>query len=485
MSDTPSDIGAILHSDETGIIGEHAQPQVRPFFASPTVSTHRNALALDLTPMACLNIGDVLFEFDSSVVREPAGALLSRLPGLRRQRANAAGDLPLVSVFGHADPAGDEEYNKTLSGRRASAVYGLLIHDPSIWNRLYANPFGGDDWSKKMDLKAISSRLGLPPNSSRTTIFAAYMQALCPEALKRTDFLGRGADPGGKADYQGCGEFNPLLILSAEDSETLPKELRDLWNLVNRRVVIFLFRPEVRVSTKEWPCPRATEATTECRKRFFRNAQERLTPGPERRYHFGSLDETFACRFYDRIAGASPCERFLRTYKIRLFDPYAVPLPHAPFTISDGKRIISDFTNDEAYATVRDLKVPAEILVSWRHPQDDSEQYRLNIHVEIDGDDDESARRRLHNLGYERWPDLEDNVRAFQQDHQERFPGMTPSGKLDDTTRAALKDVHANCNPSLRSSDSDEVNVSSSSAVEKRSDTDRSPLITKLRGTDV
>jgi hypothetical protein len=458
MSDPSVDTGSVLHADENGVVGEHPQATARPFFASPALGGQANTLAMDIRPIACLNLGDILFEFDSSVVREPAGALLAQLPGLRQKYASPSGDLPVVSVFGHADPTGTDNYNKTLSGRRSTAVYALLVHNPSLWDTLYNTPFGGDNWSKKMDLSAIATRVGLPAGSSRQDIFTSYMQLLCPQPLDKTDFLGRGADSGGKADYQGCGEFNPLLMLSAPDLQTMPNDVRDAANLINRRVVIFLFRPELKIAPASWPCPTATEGVAGCRARFFLNAKQRLTPGPTRRRHYGPLDETFACRFYDRLAANSPCEQILRMYKIRLFDPYATPLPGASYTISDGKRTVTGLADSDAYATITDLKVPATVDVTWTDTSDSTSQYNLTVYVDVEGDDDDAAKQRLHNLGYENFPELADNVRAFQQDQQDRFPDMQPTGELDDATRAALRQVNAECDPSQRPKDPDSPN---------------------------
>ena len=44
-----------------------------------------------------------------------------------------------LSIFGHADPVGNDEYNKGLSGRRATVIYALLISnsDPNTAVRLW------------------------------------------------------------------------------------------------------------------------------------------------------------------------------------------------------------------------------------------------------------------------------------------------------------------------------------------------------------
>jgi hypothetical protein len=144
-------------------------------------------------------------------------------------------------------------------------------------------------------------------------------------------------------------------------------------------------------------------------------------------------------------------------YKIRLFDPFATPLPGAPFTLKDGKRTINDFTDEDAFATIRDLKVPAEVSVTWRHPQDPTQQFSLNIHIDVQGDDQEAAKRRLHNLGFERLPTLADNVKQFQREHRARFAAMQENGELDAATREALAKVHEDCDPTERPRDGSEA----------------------------
>lgn len=42
-----------------------------------------------------------------------------------------------IAVFGHADGAGEDAYNKTLSERRANSVHAFLMKDPAVWEGLY------------------------------------------------------------------------------------------------------------------------------------------------------------------------------------------------------------------------------------------------------------------------------------------------------------------------------------------------------------
>jgi hypothetical protein len=71
--------------------------------------------------------------------------------------------------------------------------------------------------------------------------------------------------------------------------------------------MILLFRRDAQVSPTGWPCPRANEGIALCKTRFFSDGDARRTNGPERREYRLTRD-TFACRFYDRLAKFSPCE---------------------------------------------------------------------------------------------------------------------------------------------------------------------------------
>jgi hypothetical protein len=115
------------------------------------------------------------------------------------------------------------------------------------------------------------------------------MENICPPDLTLTkqDFLAHGADAHGKGDYQGCSEFNPMLIFSQEkqaqfdqaeqrnDSEQMLD--RNEQNEINRRVMVLMFRKGSRVDPHQWPCPRASEGVAGCIKRFWSNGETRLS----------------------------------------------------------------------------------------------------------------------------------------------------------------------------------------------------------------
>jgi len=293
------------HSGKIDISVEHE------LYVSPTVGAEFNTYRPALFPVACWHLYDIRFEFDSSFVMPDTQDEMAELKRLCAEHAESP-----LSVFGHADPVGSEDYNKSLSGRRAKAVHDLIIRDVDGWEELYSKPFGGDTWSTKGWPKMLTA-LGLPaghPNNkaNRADVFLKYMDFLAGDFKLGTDrFLARGADKDGKGDYQGCSEFNPLLLFSqAEDKEfqkAANKNKRNQENAPNRRVVVYLFRPKAIVSAAKWPCPTWKEGVAGCKKRFWSDSSKRVALGPDRRT-YDSTKDTFACRFYDRIASASPCE---------------------------------------------------------------------------------------------------------------------------------------------------------------------------------
>ncbi len=321
-------------------------PDARPFLVGPTTGSESNLIRARLIPKACWRAEDLLFDFDSSFVRPDARDELRALRALRDKHKQVDGATtlhPPLSVFGHADPSGEDEYNKQLSGRRATSIYALLIRDIALWGALFSKPLGRDDWgtrsiqtmlralghdagsSGKQDeptraaLREFQGKHGLPPSGdgslpTRRVLFRAYMDFLCGAdfALDRErDFLARGLGPQNKGDVQGCGEFNALLVFSKTESAELAraenKERRNSENQPNRRVLVLLFRPRAQVDPKRWPCPSVTEGSAGCRKRFFSDAARRRSPGETRRT-FDESKDTFACRFYDRLSSGSPCE---------------------------------------------------------------------------------------------------------------------------------------------------------------------------------
>ncbi len=333
------------------IVGENAPRQTHPVLVAPTNSTGRNTIRAAIIPIACWRLEDIRFGFDSSFINPEVAAEMKLLATLVKEHPGAP-----ASVFGHADPVGNDDYNKKLSGRRAAAIYGMLTRNTDIWEDIYSQtgkftpPLSSDDWGLR-SIQIMLATLGYSPGDidgdmgrqtreavknfqrdhqpplsddgdpgprTRAKLFLEYMNKNYrdengePFVMATTDFLAQGVDIAGKGDYQGCSEFNPLLLFSQEENETFQRSAdrteRNAANAPNRRVMVLLFRPGSQVNAERWPCPRAKEGVAGCKKRFFSDSERRRSFQEERR-QFEDTKDTFACRFYQRITGDSPCER--------------------------------------------------------------------------------------------------------------------------------------------------------------------------------
>ncbi|HVG38477.1 MAG TPA: peptidoglycan-binding protein, partial [Pyrinomonadaceae bacterium] len=330
-----------------GVAGKHPPIILHPIFVGPSTNGEFNAIEDHFAPEACVRLDDVRFEFDSSIIGPEAATELTLLSKLIKERPGRP-----ASIFGHADPVGDDDYNKRLSGRRAQAMYALITRKTALWEDLYQNSIpGGDNWGTKSiqlmlqklghyagplngaldnptrqavrDFQGSLAGAGLtvdgdPGPKTREKLFRTYMDAVCVDETGKpfqldpvNDFLARGADPDGKGDFQGCSEFNPDLVFSQREVAAFQaspdKMQRNQENKPNRRVVIYLFRKGSKISPDNWPCPRAKEGVAGCKKRFFSDGEKRRSNQALRR-HFEVTKDTFACRFYDRIGTLSPCE---------------------------------------------------------------------------------------------------------------------------------------------------------------------------------
>ncbi len=318
---------------EGGISGTHPVSDSFQNHLGPTTEQQFNTLRSGLLPVACWRVDDLRFEFDSSFIGAGIAAELMHLRQLIQDHPPSSKSDPLpgcpLSIFGHADPTGSDDYNKQLSGRRAAAIYALLTRNTGIWEKLYSQPLGNDNWGKRA-LETMLNNVSPPPAGEtnqnqashyqnnpgeRQELFEKYMDKLCGRdfKLEKGDFLGKGQDKGGKGDYHGCSEFNPALILSEQDEKKFTqdsdKTARNAANAINRRVMVLIFRKGSQIDPALWPCPRVSEGVAGCKKRFWSDGESRRSrqlPNQPRKYK--QSKDTFACRFYDRLLKESPCE---------------------------------------------------------------------------------------------------------------------------------------------------------------------------------
>jgi hypothetical protein len=319
-----------------GIAAKHDAIVEPVALVGPATGSEHNTIRAAIIPVACWRVEDLRFEFDSSFVTPEIKTELAELAKLVKDhppssKSNGKPGCPL-SVFGHADPVGNDDYNKQLSGRRATAIYAMLTRDTNLWEKLFSQPIGNDKWgSKSLEtmLDTVSPASAGKRNQEqaiqaehnagkRKDLFGQYMENLCgPELkLKKEDFLGHGDDAGGKGDFQGCSEFNPVLIFSQEEQKKFEKDkdkvARDGANAPNRRVMVLIFRKGSRVNPSKWPCPRVNEGVAGCKKRFWSDGEQRRSKRlPDKPRKFEEVKDTFACRFYHRLVDKSPCEEIL------------------------------------------------------------------------------------------------------------------------------------------------------------------------------
>lgn len=493
-----------------GITATHFEPEELPLLVSPSVAGKgKNTFRMELIPVACWKLNDVRFAFASSFVLPETRGEFVELMDLRKSHPGAP-----FSVFGHADPTGDDAFNKTLSGHRAESVYAVLIRDTDRWESLYTSAGASEGWGTasiqqmltaigldpgpqtgsmnsrtKSAVEQFQSKNGLnvdgsPGSKTRAKLFRAYMDFLCPEVMTKAEFLSKGADPQGKGDIQGCSEFNPVMVFSKEEAAKFSKPEnkgdRDADNAVNRRVMVLLFRPGTVVPPAKWPCPRTREGVEACRKRFWSDGEKRRNAQEVRR-EFKDTKDTFACRFYHRLVVESPCEgvQTMQTVRIRVFDRFAKPLPFAPCLVTESGKSPkfmrasgappspsnqaanqtkdNNAKIDDAFLTLRDVKLPATVNVKWSRPKPSdgpdtpapAEPFEFELDVFIDLPDEESLLR-LKNLGYVLSTEDEDNIRSFQFDYKERFPDIEIDGTLNPPTVSAIKKVHDSCDPVLK-----------------------------------
>ncbi len=406
------------------IFGTHANGEALHLLVAPNTGDEFNTLGERLTPRGCFRLEDMRFEFDSSIIKPEVAEEMPLLADLRETHTlEVLGRTlkPPLTIFGHADPVGRDEYNKSLSGRRATAVYAMLVRDADMWEELYSNPAGGDNWGTrsiqtmlaglqyntgpidgimgdqtKGAVRAFQGDHGLQTDGiagpvTRKELFRSYMDLLCGPRLilnKEEDFLAKHVDNRGKGDYQGCSEFNPVLLFSQEEHERFEqaqdKSERNAENAPNRRVLILLFPPGRRVDPALWPCPRASEGSADCRKRFFADAHQRRTFQAERR-EFETTQDTFACRFYHLITDNSPCDRrailtldcfvFLKLFD----DSFENVLANRSYTLRGEQRGIEINGTTDGEGIVRHENIPDDhYILTCGEQEEIVEAYYMN-----------------------------------------------------------------------------------------------------------
>jgi peptidoglycan-associated lipoprotein len=82
----------------------------------------------------------VYFDFDSHVVRQSEQSKLRDVAAYLQRYPNVA-----LEIEGHADERGTDEYNRSLSERRAQAIREILVASGIASNRIQTLPMGEDN----------------------------------------------------------------------------------------------------------------------------------------------------------------------------------------------------------------------------------------------------------------------------------------------------------------------------------------------------
>jgi outer membrane protein OmpA-like peptidoglycan-associated protein len=234
---------------------------------------------------------DITFATGKSFVAPRNAPALKTLVGKVKEWKGKHADGKLA-VFGHADAVGQDEPNKKLSERRASAVHAFLMKDPAPWKALYASETWGlrstqellkslghdpgaidglDGPNTQKAVKAFQksksmAESGTADEATREALYKAFMEAHNTETLAAKDF----DVIDGKA-FTGCGEYN--LIENTQGAAQ-----------GNRRVAV-LFLKSNKNFPITYPCKQGSIAP--CKTQVAKKGARR-TAG-------------FKCHFYDQL----------------------------------------------------------------------------------------------------------------------------------------------------------------------------------------
>ena len=148
--------------------GKHQEREQQPILVAPTTTLETNTVPVGLFPIACGRLNDIRFKFDSSFIKPETGGELRPLSGLRLQHTDA-----VLFIFGHGDPVGNDVYNKIISARGATAMFGMLTRDVKLWETLYGSIFGND---VEIEVSSVSARYRRIPSGNARRHYGSQHQ---------------------------------------------------------------------------------------------------------------------------------------------------------------------------------------------------------------------------------------------------------------------------------------------------------------------
>src|SRR5438067_1337294 len=142
------------------------------------------------------------------------------------------------------------------------------------------------------------------------------------------------------------------------------------------RATLLPIRPGSRITPLRWPCPTVQEGVAGCKKRFWSDGEKRRsTHLPDKQRLFEDSADLFACRFYHRLSTGSPCEGVLPIFRVRLFDRFGRPVPHAAYSVTlEGQSPVTGAANASGDIIIRNVKRPTSCLLKWSVPRPKDEE---------------------------------------------------------------------------------------------------------------
>jgi hypothetical protein len=302
---------------------------------------------------------------------------------------------------------------------------------------------------------------------TREALFRAYMNWLrTPQngayfSMEPSAFLGgAGANLGDlpKMSLQSCGKFNPIVLLTNKEMTGSDQTTRNDDDAPNRRVMMFFFKKGTTVDESVWPCPKVKESNAACSAAFWPDGDARRKNGDVQR-EYKTTHDTMACRFYDRFARRSPCERELKpSLWIRCHDDADNLLTSGFCQVQAGGSTLATVAIDPqgwARVPLTGAVCYSEVDVAWGSGSKTGPfPFSGQLYLSCFGDEGaEQDKRRLNNLGYD-VSDLEFAVKRFQTNYLivdgagNAEVGLTADNQLPEFTQKRLKEIYEakNCN---------------------------------------
>src|SRR5215470_18082844 len=106
--------GKFHDTSEGGVSGKHAQKDSFEVLVAPATVKESNTIRSRLVPIACFRVDDIRFAFGSSFVMSDPTDEKNDIRAELKLLVNLLKDHPQspLSIFGHADPVGNDDPNK-------------------------------------------------------------------------------------------------------------------------------------------------------------------------------------------------------------------------------------------------------------------------------------------------------------------------------------------------------------------------------------